>query len=65
VRSGPTDPYVVHEPKTKLDSQVLYDTQEVERVAGAAMRGMKAKPSDLDAARVPVASRLLASFAQA
>lgn len=63
--SGVTDPYVVHELKAKLDSQVLYDTYEVDRVVGVAMRGRKAKQSDLDAALMPVASRLLASFAQA
>jgi type I restriction enzyme R subunit len=63
--SGVTDPYVVHELRAKLDSQALYDTYEVDRVVGVAMRGKMARQSDLDAALMPVASRLLASFAQA
>ena len=67
--SGVTDPYLVHELKAKLDGQALYDTYEVDRVVNVAIKGAygkgQAKQSDLDAALVPVASRLVASYAQA
>ena len=63
--SGVTDPYIVHELKAKLDSQALYDTFEVDRVVTVAIKGKKAKTSDMDAAILPVASRLLIAFGQA
>ena len=63
--SGVTDPYLVHELKAKLDGQALYDDYEVDRVVNVALKGAQAKTSDLDAAITPVASRLLAAYAQA
>jgi type I restriction enzyme R subunit len=63
--SGVTDPYIVHELKAKLDSQALYDTFEVDRVVAVAIKGKKAKTSDMDATILPVASRLLIAFGQA
>ena len=63
--SGVTDPYVVIELKAKLDGQTLYDDFEVDRVVNVAIKGKKAKQSDLDAAIMPVASRLLMAYAQA
>jgi type I restriction enzyme R subunit len=63
--SGVTDPYIVHALKAKLDSQALYDTFEVDRVLAVAIKGKKAKTSDMDAAILPVASRLLIAFGQA
>jgi type I restriction enzyme R subunit len=63
--SGVTDPYLVHELKAKLDGQALYDTYEVDRVVNVAIKGKKAKTSDMDAAILPVASRLLTAFAEA
>jgi len=63
--SGVTDPYLVHELKAKLDAQALYDTYEVDRVVNVAIRGKKAKTSELDAALLPVANRLLTAFAEA
>jgi type I restriction enzyme R subunit len=63
--SGVTDPYLVHELKAKLDQQALYDTFEVDRVVNVAIKGKKAKTSDLDAALLPVANRLLTAFADA
>jgi type I restriction enzyme R subunit len=63
--SGVTDPYIVNELKAKLDGQALYDTYEVDRVVNVAVKGAKAKQSELDAAIMPVASRLLTAFAQA
>jgi len=63
--SGVTDPYLVHELKAKLDGQALYDTYEVDRVVNVAIKGKKAKTSELDAALLPVASRLLTAFAEA
>jgi type I restriction enzyme R subunit len=63
--SGVTDPYIVHELKAKLDAQALYDTFEVERVVNVAIKGKTAKTSEMDAAILPVASRLLTAFAQA
>ena len=63
--SGVTDPYIVNELKAKLDGQALYDTYEVDRVVNVAIKGTKAKQSELDAAITPVASRLLTAFAQA
>jgi len=63
--AGVTDPYIVNELKAKLDGQALYDTFEVDRVVNVALKGKKAKTSELDAAILPVASRLLMSFAQA
>ena len=63
--SDVTDPYIVNELKAKLDGQALYDTFEVERVVKVALKGKHAKPSELDAATTPVASRLLKSYAEA
>ena len=63
--SGVTDPYLVHELKAKLDAQALYDTYEVDRVVNVAIKGKKAKTSELDAALLPVANRLLTAFAAA
>ncbi|BAP88346.1 type I site-specific restriction-modification system, R (restriction) subunit and related helicases [Burkholderiales bacterium GJ-E10] len=60
-----TDPHVVHELKAKLDGQGLYDEFEVDRVVNAALKGARAKPSELDAAMMPVANRLLGAYAQA
>ncbi|MBE7939066.1 MULTISPECIES: type I restriction endonuclease [Ramlibacter] len=61
--SGVTDPYLVHELKAKLDGQALYDTYEVDRVVNVAIKGKRAKTSELDAALLPVANRLLTAFA--
>jgi type I restriction enzyme, R subunit len=63
--AGVTDPYIVHELKAKLDGQAMYDTYEVDRVVNVAIKGAKAKQSDLDAAIMPVASRLLITYALA
>lgn len=63
--SGVTDPYIVNELKAKLDGQALYDTFEVDRVVNVALKGKRAKPSELDAATTPVASRLLRAYAEA
>jgi type I restriction enzyme R subunit len=63
--SGVTDPYIVHELKAKLDAQALYDTFEVDRVVAVAVKGKKAKTSDMDAAILPVANRLLTAYGQA
>jgi type I restriction enzyme R subunit len=63
--SGVTDPYIVNELKAKLDGQALYDTFEVDRVVNVALKGKRAKPSELDAATTPVASRLLMAYAEA
>ena len=63
--SGVTDPYIVNELKAKLDGQALYDTFEVDRVVNVALKGKRAKPSELDAVTTPVASRLLAAYAEA
>jgi type I restriction enzyme R subunit len=63
--AGVTDPHVVHELKAKLDGQGYYDDYEVERVVRVALRGAKARQSELDAAITPVADRLLKAFAQA
>ena len=63
--SGVTDPHIVHDLKAKLDTQALYDTYEVDRVVNVAIKGNKAKQSELDAAITPVASRLLMAYAQA
>ena len=63
--AGVTDPHVVHELKAKLDGQGRYDDYEVDRVVKVALRGAKARPSELDAAITPVADRLLKAFAQA
>lgn len=63
--SGVTDPYLVHELKAKLDAQALYDTYEVDRVVNVALKGRRAKQSELDAATTPVANRLLSAYAEA
>jgi type I restriction enzyme R subunit len=63
--AGVTDPNIVIELKAKLDGQAFYDTYEVDRVVNVAVKGTKAKPSDLDAAITPVADRLLKSYAEA
>ena len=55
----------MHELKAKLDAQALYDTYEVDRVVNVAIKGKKAKTSELDAALLPVANRLLTAFAAA
>lgn len=63
--AGITDPDIVYELRAKLDGQCLYDSFEVDRVVNVAIRGDKAKQSDLEAALTPVAQRLLYSFSQA
>jgi type I restriction enzyme, R subunit len=63
--SGVTDPDNVLTLKAKLDGQALYEPFEVDRVVNVALKGKKAKQSELDAATTPVASRLLQSFAEA
>jgi type I restriction enzyme R subunit len=63
--AGVTDPYIVHELKSKLDSQTLYDEFEVERVVRVALKGASAKHSELDAAITPVAGRILKLYSQA
>jgi type I restriction enzyme R subunit len=63
--AGVTDPHVVHELKAKLDGQGRYDDYEVDRVVKVALKGAKARTSELDAAITPVADRLLRAFAQA
>ena len=63
--SDVTDPYIVHTLKSKLDGQALYDDYEVDRVVNVAIKGKSAKQSDLDAAMMPVASRLLMTYTQA
>ena len=63
--AGVTDPHIVYELKAKLDGQAWYDSYEVDRVVNVAIKGKKAKQSDLDAATTPVASRLLKSYAEA
>jgi type I restriction enzyme R subunit len=63
--SGVTDPDNVLTLKAKLDGQALYDNFEVDRVVKVALKGKKAKQSELDAATTPVASRLLLSYADA
>ena len=63
--AGVTDPHIVYELKAKLDGQAYYDNYEVDRVVNVAIKGKKAKQSDLDAATTPVASRLLKSYAEA
>jgi len=63
--SGVTDPDTVLTLKAKLDGQALYEPFEVDRVVNVALKGKKAKQSELDAATTPVASRLLHSYAQA
>jgi type I restriction enzyme R subunit len=63
--SGVTDPYIVHELRAKLDAQALYDSYEVDRVVNVALKGSRAKQSELEAATTPVASRLLSMYAEA
>jgi type I restriction enzyme R subunit len=63
--SGVTDPDNVLTLKAKLDGQALYEPFEVDRVVNVALKGKKAKQSELDAATTPVASRLLLSYAEA
>ncbi len=63
--AGVTDPDIVLSLKAKLDGQALYDSFEVDRVVKVAMKGRRAKQSELDAATTPVASRLLMAYAQA
>ncbi len=63
--AGVTDPHIVYELRAKLDGQAWYDSYEVDRVVNVALKGKKAKQSDLDAATTPVASRLLRSYAEA
>jgi type I restriction enzyme R subunit len=63
--SGVTDPYIVNELKAKLDDQARYDDFEVDRVVAVALKGKAAKTSDMDAAILPVANRLLHAFAAA
>lgn len=60
--SAVTDPYIVNTMRSKLDSQALYDTFEVDRVVAVALKGAGAKQSELDEALTPVAFRLLADF---
>jgi type I restriction enzyme, R subunit len=63
--SGVTDPYIVHELKSKLDGQALYDTFEVDRVVHVVLKGNRAKQSELDASTTPVADRLLKAYIEA
>jgi type I restriction enzyme, R subunit len=63
--SGVTDPDNVLTLKTKLDGQALYEPFEVDRVVNVALKGQKARQSELDAATTPVAGRLLLSYAEA
>lgn len=63
--SGVTDPEKIYELRSKLDAQCFYDSFEVDRVVNVALRGDKAKSSDLDAALTPVAERLLKMFSAA
>ncbi len=63
--SGVTDPDNVLTLKAKLDGQALYEPFEVDRVVNVALKGKKAKQSELDAATTPVASRLLLTYAEA
>jgi type I restriction enzyme R subunit len=63
--SGVTDPDNVLTLKAKLDGQALYEPFEVDRVVNVALKGKKAKQSELDAATTPVASRLLLSYDEA
>jgi len=63
--SGVTDPDIVLTLKAKLDGQALYDAYEVDRVVNVAVKGSRARPSELDAATTPVASRLLTAYAEA
>jgi type I restriction enzyme R subunit len=63
--SGVTDPDNVLTLKAKLDGQALYEPFEVDRVVNVALKGKKAKQSELDAATTPVASRLLHAYAEA
>ena len=63
--AGVTDPDIVLTLKAKLDGQALYDNYEVDRVVRVAIKGKNARPSELDAATTPVASRLLRAYAEA
>ena len=63
--SGVTDPDIVLTLKAKLDGQAQYEPYEVDRVVNVAIKGKKAKQSELDAATTPVASRLLLAYAEA
>ena len=63
--SSVTDPDNVLTLKAKLDGQALYEPFEVDRVVNVALKGQKAKQSELDAATTPVASRLLKAYADA
>lgn len=63
--AGVTDPELIYELRSKLDALCFYDTFEVDRVVDVALKGERAKQSELDAALVPVADRLLKTFAQA
>lgn len=63
--SGVTDPEKIYELRSKLDGQCFYDDFEVDRVVNVALKGDKAKQSDLDAALTPVADRLLKKFSAA
>jgi len=58
--SGVTDPNLIYDLRAKLDSQGLYDSFEVDRVAEAVVRGKR--QSEIDAALTPVADRLLRRF---
>lgn len=63
--AGITDPDIIYQLRAKLDGQCLYDTFEVERVVSVALKGVRARPSELDGALTPVASRLLKAYSQA
>ena len=60
-----TDPDTVFTLLAKLDGQALYDRFEVERVVKVVLQGERARQSDLDAALMPVAQRLLTTYTQA
>ena len=59
-----SDPNVVLNLRTKLDTTAFYDQFEVDRVAAVAVNP-KSTQANLDAAIVPVSSRLLVKFKQA
>jgi len=63
--SGVSDPELIYELRSKLDSQCLYDDFEVDRVVNVALKGASAKQSELDGALTPVADRLLKTFSAA
>ncbi len=59
-----TDPNLIYNLRAKLDATGYYDEPEVERVATAELNP-RARQSDLEAAIVPVADRLVRRFKEA